>query len=142
MQWSFSVFWYNSAEMPNWIIHRYRAIARVLTWVGASTIIILSVVPASDRPVTGGGQSFEHLTAFGLVAGMFAFGFQLSLVRRLFVAFLFCGGVEMLQAPLATRHARVSDFVIDLIASWVAIASVHGGEMLIRVRTRKLGLKN
>jgi VanZ family protein len=127
--------------MPTWLIYRYRAIARVLTWVGASTIIILSVVPASDRPVTGGGQLFEHLTAFGLVAAMFAIAFQLSLVRRLFVAFVFCGSVELLQAPLPTRHARVSDFVIDLIASWVAIAFVHGGEMLIRVRTRKGGAK-
>jgi hypothetical protein len=41
-------------------------IARGLAWVGAVTILILSVVPADERPVIGVGQAVEHLTAFGL----------------------------------------------------------------------------
>jgi hypothetical protein len=39
-------------------------------------------------------------------------------------AFLFCGAIELLQLPLATRHARLSDFVIDFFASCFAIVLV------------------
>jgi hypothetical protein len=117
-------------QMSKRLVYHYRHIARILAWVGGLLIIILSVVPASDRPVTGMGQSFEHLTAFGLVAGMFAIGYQLSLVRRFLITFLFCGGLELLQVPLPTRHARISDFIIDLIASWAAIAVVRSCELV------------
>jgi hypothetical protein len=60
-----------------------------LTWVGVLAIVVLSVVPAVDRPVTGGGQLFEHFTAFVLVAGVFAIRYRLSLARQLFLHFSF-----------------------------------------------------
>lgn len=105
--------------------------ARVLAWAGVLIIALLSVVPAIDRPVTGGGQTFEHSTAFALVAGMFAIGYRLSLIRLLLLALFFCGGIELLQVPLPTRHARMSDFVLDLIASCFAIAIVVIGEKCV-----------
>lgn len=111
-------------------------IARALTWVGALAIVVLSVVPAVDRPVTGGGQSLEHFAAFALAAGVFAIGYRLSLARQLFFALFFCGGVELLQIPLPTRHARMSDFVIDLVAAWFAIAVVVSGQKLYGVFRR------
>ena len=129
------------AKMTNWLF-RYQEIARALTWAGAFAIVVLSVVPANDRPFTGTGQSFEHFLAFALLAGMFAVGYRLSLAQRLIFAFLFCGGVELLQVPLATRHARLSDFVIDLLASWFAIAIVLSSEKLVGVhRAQKDELK-
>ena len=88
-------------------------IARALTWAGALTIIYLSIVPAVDRPVTGAGQWAEHFSAFASVAVCFAIGCRLSPIRLVTLAILFCGGVESLQVPLPTRHARVSDLVID-----------------------------
>ena len=51
-----------------------RGVARILAWMGIVAIIVLSVVPAADRPVTGAGQVLEHFTAFALVAGAFAIG--------------------------------------------------------------------
>ena len=107
-----------------------------LTWVGVLAIVVLSVVPAVDRPVTGGGQLFEHFTAFALVAAVFAIGYRLSLARQLFFALFFCGGVELLQLLLPTRHARMSDFVIDLVAAWFAIAVVVSGQKLCGVFRR------
>src|ERR1700733_5204793 len=118
----------------NWLIDHFRTVARALAWVGISAIIYLSVVPAVDRPITGVGQSFEHFTAFALVAGTFAIGYRLSLIRLLLLALLFCGFVELLQVPLPTRHARVSDFSIDLVGSWVAIGFVVASEYLSGVR--------
>jgi hypothetical protein len=103
-------------------IMRWSMIARGLAWVGAVTILFLSVVPANERPVTGVGQAFEHLTAFGFVAGLFAIGsYRLGLIRLLLVAFLFSSVIELLQVPLPTRHARISDFVVDLLGPYVAI---------------------
>ena len=108
----------------NWFIDHYRAVARALAWVGILAIIYLSVVPAIDRPITGAGQLFEHFTAFALVAGVFATAYRLSLIRLLLLAFFFCGGIELLQVPLPTRHARISDFAIDFVGACFAIGFV------------------
>jgi VanZ family protein len=35
-----------------------------------------------------------------------------------------CGGIELLQIPLPTRHARVSDFAVDLLGACFAIGLV------------------
>jgi hypothetical protein len=51
------------------LIH-YRIVARVLPWIGIITIIVLSVVPANERPVTGAGHLAEHLAAFASVAAV------------------------------------------------------------------------
>jgi hypothetical protein len=47
-----------------------------MAWIGIFAIIVLSVVPANDRPVSGVGQGFEHFTAFALVGGAFAIGYR------------------------------------------------------------------
>ena len=58
---------------------RTTGILRAIAWVGVSAIIILSVVPADERPTTGFGQGIEHFAAFGLIAGVF-FGLITSAV--------------------------------------------------------------
>src|ERR1039458_9842803 len=118
----------------NWLIGHYRVVARALAWIGTLAIIVLSVVPDVYRPVTGAGQLFEHFTAFALVAGVFAIGYRLSPIRLLFFAFFFCGGIELLQVPLPTRHARVSDFVIDFVGSCFAIGVVFASAKLIDIQ--------
>jgi VanZ family protein len=118
----------------NFLIDHYRMVARALAWLGIVAIIVLSVVPAVDRPVTGAGQWSEHFASFALVAAAFAIGYSLSPVRLLLLAFLFCGGIELLQVPLPTRHARVSDFVVDFIASCFAIGLVIATEKLLGVQ--------
>ena len=115
----------------NWLIGQYRLVARALAWIGIFAIIVLSVVPAVDRPVTGLGQWFEHFTAFALVGGAFTIGYRLSLIRLLLLAFFFCGGVELLQVPLPTRHARISDLVVDFCGACFALGCVAAGDKLI-----------
>ena len=121
----------------NWLIGHYKGVARALAWIGIFAIIVLSVVPAVDRPVTGLGQWFEHFTAFALVGGAFAIGYRLSLSRLLLLAFFFCGGIELLQVPLPTRHARISDFVIDFCGSCFAIGCVVVGYEFIGTNRRR-----
>ena len=121
--------------MVKWLIDYYQVVARALAWVGILAIIVLSVVPADDRPVFGAGFNwhlFEHFSAFALVAGAFSIGYRLPLIRVLLFAFCYCGGIELLQIPLPTRHARLSDFAIDFAASCFAIVIVLAGEKLIQ----------
>ena len=125
-------------EVMNWIIAHRTAVIRGLAWFGILAVVILSVVPANERPVTGAGQTFEHFAAFALVAGTFAIGYRLSLMRLLLLAFLFCGGIELLQVPLPTRHARLSDFVIDFFGSCFAIGLVFVGDKLVGAHRLRL----
>jgi VanZ family protein len=125
-----------SARIVHWLIAHYGVVARALSWAGLAAIVVLSVVPAADRPVTGAGQLYEHFTAFALVGGAFALGYRLSLIRLVLLAFFFCGAVELLQVPLPTRHARVSDFVIDFVGSCCAIGFVLVGDRLIGAHRR------
>ena len=71
------------------------------------------------------------------VAGVFAIGYSFSLVRLLLLAFFFCGGIELLQVPLPTRHARVSDFVLDFVVSCFAIGFVFASEKLFGVQNNR-----
>jgi hypothetical protein len=110
------------------MMHSYRMVARVLAWIGIIGIIVLSVVPADERPTPGEdylgafyGHLITHAGAFALVAAAFAIAYRFSLLRLLTLALLFCGGIEALQIPLPTRHARVSDFLIDFAAAAVAM---------------------
>jgi hypothetical protein len=115
----------NVAPLMHWLIYPILTIARASTWIGAMGIVILSVVPAVDRPVTGGGQSFEHVAAFAIVSGLFAIGYQISLAAQIFSAFMFCTFVEVIQIPVPSRHARASDLAIDLAASCGTILIVR-----------------
>ena len=115
----------------NRMIYSCRALARALAWVGVVSIIVLSIVPAIDRPVTGTGQWTEHFAAFAPVAAMFAIGYRLSLVQLVLLALIFCGGIELLQITLPTRHARLSDFTVDFVASCFAIGCVVASEKLL-----------
>jgi hypothetical protein len=53
----------------NWLVTHQRIVIRTLAWIGIKAIVILTVVPAVDRPVTGAGQVLEHFSAYALVAG-------------------------------------------------------------------------
>jgi len=59
-------------------------------------------------------------------------------LRLLLLAFLFCGAIELLQVPLPTRHARLSDFVIDFVASCFAIGLVFVSDKLIGAHRLRL----
>jgi len=116
---------YGIAEIVSGLAGHFRVVARAVAWIGLLAIVVLSVVPASERPVTGSGSLAEHFAMFALVAGAFALGYELALIRLAALALLFCAGIELLQIPLPTRHARLSDFAIDFVASCLAICAVR-----------------
>lgn len=92
----------------------------VLTAVFA--IVALTVVPADERVVTGLGQTTEHFLCFAIVGLVVPLSFPASLKKLLPAAVLFALAIELLQIPLPTRHARLSDFLIDALAGCIGIA--------------------
>ena len=111
-------------------------VARSFAWIGILAILALSIVPADERPLSGFGARPEHFAAFALVYGAFAIGYDLSLGRLILFALLFCGGIELIQIPLPTRHARVSDFIIDFVGSCFAFTLVHIAKKYMRTSRR------
>jgi hypothetical protein len=119
-----------------WSVGHVTVVGRVAAWIGILAILILSVVPAADRPVTGAGQSLEHLGAFAMFGGAFAVGYRLSLMRLILLAVLFCAAIEMLQIPLPSRHARVSDFLVDAAGACLAALCVFAVRKALRTTAR------
>jgi VanZ family protein len=117
-----------AADLSDLAYRYYQVLARFFAWVGILAIIILSLVPAEDRPLTGFGPPLEHFAAFSLVAAVFAIGYDMSLVRLVLLALVFCAGVELAQVPLPTRHARLSDFTVDFLSCCYAIVLVQFGK--------------
>jgi VanZ family protein len=92
----------------------------VLTAVFA--IVALTVVPADERLVTGLGQSAEHFLCFAIVGLAVPLAFTAPIKKLLLAAVLFALVIELLQIPLPTRHARLSDFLVDALAGCIGIA--------------------
>jgi VanZ like protein len=94
---------------------------RLVAWLLAVAIFLLSVGPPSTRPVTGAGHNFEHLLIFVAMGGAFYLGYRCRISLLLIALTAFAGAVELAQAMVPGRHARLSDFLIDAAASFVGI---------------------
>jgi VanZ family protein len=109
-------------------------LARAVGWSLVAAIVILSIVPATLRPETGLPHDFEHFAIYWSTGLAFAVGYSLTplLATRLVI---FCGAVEILQLLIPGRHARLSDFIVDGLASVIGLLTVLL-VMQIRNRTR------
>jgi VanZ family protein len=102
---------------------------RVLAWFLLSAIVVLTVVPPSLRPTTTIPHHFEHAALF-LVTGI---SFGIAYLGREWLlsigAFIFCAAIEVAQLYVPGRHARLSDFIVDVTA---AVSGVFVGSILLR----------
>ena len=97
-------------------------LAQIVVLTAVFAIVVLTVVPSDERLLTGLGQSAEHFLCFAVVGLAVPFAFPASIKKHLSAAVLFALAIELLQIPLATRHARLSDFLIDALAACIGIA--------------------
>jgi VanZ family protein len=98
------------------------SVVRILAWMLATAIVILSIVPPSLRPETGTPHAFEHIAIFFVTGLLFGIGYDRRhwLLGALLV--VFSGTVELAQLLVPGRHARWSDFVIDALAISAGVA--------------------
>lgn len=98
---------------------------RAFAWLLVIGLVVVTVVPASERPITGVQHYYEHFLAFGFVGLFFALAYSQRPILLMLSAIVFTAGLELLQIPLPTRHARLEDFFTDALASWVGIGVAH-----------------
>ena len=99
---------------------------RIFAWLLVLGLVITTVVPASERPVTGIQHGYEHFLAFGFVGFVFALAYlERPFIFLMLAAPAFTLALELVQIPLPTRHARLEDFIVDAVASCVGIALAH-----------------
>ena len=105
-------------------------ISKATAWTLLITIVILSLVPAQDRPMMMGlPRLVEHFSIFFAAGLAFGVGYP---QRRLFqsVALLaFTAAIELAQLLVPGRHARLSDFLIDAwgvtVGLWIGFLASH-----------------
>jgi VanZ family protein len=98
-------------------------LARIGGWSLVAAIVVLSLVPATLRPETGLPHNFEHLAIYWATGLAFALGYALTpLLASILV--IFSGAVEILQLFVPGRHARLTDFIVDALASLIGLITV------------------
>jgi len=86
---------------------------RAAAWLLAIAIVVISLVPATFRPVTPAPHAIEHLVAFATTGLAFGLGYQRRHLYQAFGLATFAGAIEVAQFLDPSRHARLSDFVVD-----------------------------
>jgi VanZ family protein len=90
-------------------------------WLLVIGLVVVTVVPASERPVTGVEHGYEHFLSFGFVGFVFALTYSRRPIFLMLSAIVFAALLELIQIPLPTRHARLEDFLTDALGSCIGI---------------------
>lgn len=98
---------------------------RAASWLIIAGLLIVTIVPANVRPVTGLQHDLEHFAAFCLAGLMFGLAYAGHLRAFLLSAIVFTLALELSQIPLATRHARLEDFVVDATGACLGIVVAY-----------------
>ena len=97
-----------------------RRLFQIVAWLLLVTIVVLSVVPPEDRPVTPAPHNFEHVAIFVATGLAFGLGYSRYLVQ-IFGLIAFSAAIEVIQLGIPGRHARVSDFVVDALSVSIGV---------------------
>ena len=108
-----------------------QAVCKAAGWILAVAIFVLSVVLPSGRPTTGVPHNLEHLLIFLAMGLAFALGYRDRLLAVTGGLALFCGAIEAAQFWVPGRHARLSDFLVDLAASALGVAIVFAAKWIL-----------
>jgi VanZ family protein len=108
-------------------------ILKVAGWIVIVGLVVLTIVPANERPVTGLQHNLEHFAAFVLAGLLFGFAYAGYLRALLFGAVVFALVLELSQIPLPTRHARLLDFVVDAAAACLGVVVAHASRKIVKV---------
>ena len=99
---------------------------RIAAWTWVVGLVMLTAVPAAERPDTGLPHDLEHFVAFLGAGGLLALTHNSSTMRLAAGGIAFALLIELMQIPLSSRHARVLDFVVDAAAMVAGILVVRG----------------
>jgi VanZ family protein len=98
-------------------------LARAVAWLFFVAVLVLTFVPPALRPMSGLPHDVEHLAIFFLLGGTFALGYR---GHAWALGLMGIGGaatLEILQIFTPGRHARLRDFLVDLLGIGIGIAA-------------------
>jgi VanZ family protein len=98
-------------------------IARFIAWIALAAILLLTLVRPTWRPLSAAPHLVEHLLAFFIVGGAFALAYPRD-VRIAVAALPLIGALELAQLVVPGRHARLGDFLVNVIGAYAGIALV------------------
>ncbi|MDQ2082023.1 hypothetical protein RA307_17685 [Xanthobacteraceae bacterium Astr-EGSB] len=110
---------------------------RMAAWTWVVGLVMLTAVPAAERPDTGLPHDLEHFVAFLGAGGLLALTHKWSAMRLAAGGIAFALLIELMQIPLSSRHARVLDFVVDAAAVVAGVLAVCGLK-LYAIRRRRV----
>ena len=84
-------------------------------WLLLVAIAVLSFIPPNSRPETGTPHSLEHLALFVPTGLAFALGYAPRCVLQLSGLIAYAAVVELGQIWVPGRHARLSDFLVNVL---------------------------
>ena len=95
-------------------------VRRFFGWALLLLITVVSLLPHFRGPMHGLGRYLEHAAIFG--AAGFAFGVGYSIRAALVTALIsFAGVIELAQLFVSHRHARLSDFGVNVAAILIGL---------------------
>lgn len=109
---------------------------RIWTWLLATAILSLSIVPPALRPVVA-ARNVEHYSIF------FIFGFTAGLAYdgsywiRSAVLVTFITVVETVQLCAPGRHARLEDFAVNVVGCLLGLGIAGVARCLLNRIARK-----
>ncbi len=105
---------------------------RLAAWLLLAAIVVATLGSPSLRPQSSFGHDTEHAFAFILLGAAFGLGYAERRTELVFAAIPMIGAIELLQLWAPGRHARIEDFVVNLLAFWMALAAVSLPRLVLR----------
>ena len=96
---------------------------RVIGWLAALSVVILSLLPGSLRPHVLPNNYEEHFLAYIVVGYLFAVGYP-AFRQRLVVGAMLAigaGSLEIAQLFVAGRISSVADFAASALGAWIGL---------------------
>lgn len=104
-------------------MRKTQRIFQIAAWLLAAAIVVLSLSPPSYRPVTDAPHNLEHFAIFVLTGFAFAIGYPHRYSLNVFGLLGFCAFIEIAQLLVPGRHSRLTDFVVDALATGLGIGT-------------------
>ncbi len=106
--------------------------SRIAAWLLLAAIIVVTLGSPDLRPQSSLGHDTEHAFAFVLLGAAFAIGYGERRIELVFAAIPVIGVIELLQLWVPGRHARLEDFIVNLLAFWAVLAIVSLPRLVLR----------
>src|SRR5712692_1525909 len=98
-----------------------RKLFQIAAWLLVLTILWLSLVPPSHRPVTDAPHYVEHIAIFLVTGSCMGIGYPYRYWFQAIAFVIFAGSIEIAQLWVPGRHARLNDFIMDGLAAVVGV---------------------